>query len=452
MATLNDITRVDISLNTLAVQRANFGTPLVAALMLGFTDRVRSYSSFTAAQEDNLPPLVLTAVGDCFAQTPSPTTVKVGRRQALNGDIEATDLIALADYTVTVGTTDYTFTAGGTAPTAAAVAAGIKAEIDGDVGATVTATVTGDTLTLAPTDPADFEPITLGDYLEWTGFEQMGAATAVADDFAAIVDADNAWYAGILVERDLQQVEDAAEWFETQKKLFVLSSDQADILNQSLDTDLFSTLKASRYFRTAGVYHVQAATEFVDAAWVGKMLTTDPGSQTWALKSMQSITANNLTGTQRNSIYGKSGNTFEFLDGQNIALIGVGVGGNGGKTFGGEWIDVIRGRDWLEDLIQTNMVQMIINRGKVPYTDPGIQLCVNNLRGSLRTGQTQGFIAPDEVDANGNTVPGFVITYPLASEVDSVTKASRVLNIGFTARLAGAIHLVNITGNLAYEL
>ena len=98
------------------------------------------------------------------------------------------------------------------------------------------------------------------------------------------------------------------------------------------------------------------------------------------------------------------------------------------------------------------MTQMMINRDKVPYTDSGIQLCVNNLRKSLQEGVNVGGIAPDELDANGNTVPGFVITYPRSVELAPSIKASRVLSLGFTARLAGAIHVVEITGALAYEL
>ena len=118
----------------------------------------------------------------------------------------------------------------------------------------------------------------------------------------------------------------------------------------------------------------------------------------------------------------------------------------------GEWIDVIRFRDWLKDTIQTNMAQMMINRDKVPYTDAGIQLCVNNLRKSLQEGQNVGGIAPDELDANGDSVPGFVITYPRSVEIAPNIKASRVLELGFVARIAGAIHMVEINGALAYEL
>ena len=182
-----------------------------------------------------------------------------------------------------------------------------------------------------------------------------------------------------------------------------------------------------------------------DAAWAGRVFTIKPGAETWALKQLASVTPSPLTATQKQTVVNKGGNTFEFYQAQ-IALT------NPGKVAAGEWIDVIRFRDWLKDVIQVNMAQMMINRDKVPYTDPGIQLCVNNLRKSLQEGQNVGGIAPDELDASNNTVPGFVITYPRSVELAPSIKASRVLSLGFTARLAGAIHVVEITGALAYEL
>jgi predicted ATP-grasp superfamily ATP-dependent carboligase len=87
----------------------------------------------------------------------------------------------------------------------------------------------------------------------------------------------------------------------------------------------------------------------------------------------------------------------------------------------------------------------------VPYTDGGIQLVVNNLKASLRRGQEVGGISPDELDADGKTIPGFIITAPLRAEITDAEAASRILNVSFSARLAGAIHVVNVTGSLSYS-
>lgn len=442
MASLSDIVNVQIALNTAAVVRGTFGIPLIASPHASFAERVRVYTSMDAAEEDNLPPLLLTALSDSFSQTPRPRQIKVGRMSIDEIEIQPSVVTNNAVYSFKIDGTLITFTASSSA-TAANICTGLAA-------AAATAAVTGVTVTansgvLEITYSGAVKPLTDFVKMEFGTITPAAAAGAVAADLTAINDEDSAWYGLVLTERTKARQLDAAEWTEARSKLFITATSEADVLNPSLDTDLISVLGDSQYFRTAVLYHTNAATEYPDAAWAARVFTIAPGGETWALKRLGSITPSNLTATQKQTIVNKGGNTFEFYQPQ-LALT------NPGKTAAGEWIDIIRFRDYLADLIQTNMVQMMINRDKVPYTDAGIQLCANNLRKSLRTGQDVGGIAPDEVDADGNTVPGFVITAPLSSEVDDVTKASRVLNLSFVARIAGAIHVVEITGALAYSL
>lgn len=441
MATLDDIVSVQIALQTTGVTRGDFGTPMIVAPLMTFPERVRVYTSYNAASEDDLPPALLTALSDCFGQIPRPRQVKVGRRAVLKGVIEVADLIALGTYSFKVNGEVYSFTAGGT-PTKSDIVTGLAAAVTNDTDEEITATVAGDTLEVAWISTVG--SLELVSHLQWGAITPLAAPSAVGDDLDAILDEDNRWYGLVMTERVKQTQLDAAEWTEANDRLFLTATDEADALNPSNTTDLISTLKNTRYFRTAVLYHTNAATEYPDAAWAGRVFTIKPGGETWALKQLASVTPSPLTSTQKQTVVNKGGNTFEFYQ-EQIALT------NPGKVAAGEWIDVIRFRDWLKDTIQVNMTQMMINRDKVPYTDAGIQLCVNNLRKSLQEGQNVGGIAPDELDASDNTVPGFVITYPRSVELAPSIKASRVLSLGFTARLAGAIHVVEITGALAYE-
>ena len=71
---------------------------------------------------------------------------------------------------------------------------------------------------------------------------------------------------------------------------------------------------------------------------------------------------------------------------------------------------------------------------------------------SLTQGQRQGGIAGDEFNEEGSLIPGFTITVPLAANLTAADRASRVLKgCKFHARLAGAIHVIEIHGTLAYE-
>ncbi len=443
MATLDNIVNMQIALQTTGVVRGDFGTSMIVSPLMTFTERVRVYNSHLEASGDDLPPSLLTALSDYFGQIPSPRIVKVGRRSVSAAIVTVAEVTNLATYTVTVGDTDYDFTAGGSA-TATEIVTGLAAAID-EVDTYVTADVVGETLSLAYIDQDELQPVVLGSGLAWGTISPLSASTATADDLSAILDEDDTWYGLVMAERVKQTQLDAAAWAEPNDRLFITATNEADVLVPSTTTDLISVLKDTRYYRTAALYHTDADTQYPDAAWAGRVFTIQSGAETWALKGLASITPSNLTSTQRQTILAKGGNTFEYYQ-EQIALT------NPGKVAAGEWIDVIRFRDWLKDTIQTNMVQMMINRDKVPYTDQGIALCANNLRKSLQEGVNVGGVAPDELDAAGETVPSFVITYPRSVDVPSSVKASRVLTLSFSARIAGAIHVVNIDGALAYEL
>lgn len=137
-------------------------------------------------------------------------------------------------------------------------------------------------------------------------------------------------------------------------------------------------------------------------------------------------------------------NTFEKFG--NISIT------QNGKIASGEWIDVIRFRDWLVEEIQTRVFNAMTNVGKIPYTDAGIAVIEGQIRSALKLGQQRGGIAPTEYNENGEKNLGFTTEVPLASSISAGQKASRILeDVKFKARLAGAIHVVEITGSLTYE-
>ena len=97
-------------------------------------------------------------------------------------------------------------------------------------------------------------------------------------------------------------------------------------------------------------------------------------------------------------------------------------------------------------------MNLLIINPKIPYTDGGIGLVENQMLASLKDGQKYGGIAPTEYDADGNTIPGYATSVPLAADLTGEQKASRTLTgCRFSARLAGAVHLAEIEGSLTYE-
>lgn len=442
MSTLSDIVNVSIALNTAAVTRATFGVMLIASPHVSSANRVTTYNSYNEAVSDGLPPALLTAISDAFAQTPHPRQIKVGRLSVASAAITPVDAVAGAVYSLVIGDTPISITAAST-PTLASIATQLASAITTAAIAGVTATASTNSVVI--TYSGAVVPLSTFSKVTWGAIAPSATTGIMAQDLTAITDEDNAWYDLALTERTQARILAAAEWTETQEKIFGVATAEADAFNPAITTDLISQLRAAQYFRTYVIGHKSANTEYGDVAWPSRVLPIQPGAETWALKRLASVTPDKLSATEKNAVINKGGNTFEFYQPQ-IALT------NPGKVAAGEWIDVIRFRDWLKDWIQTSMVQMMINRDKVPYTDEGLQLLGRNMIASLRRGQEVGGIAPDEFDADGNVVPGFIAEIPLASEVDAVTKASRIAYLRFNARLAGAIHMVEITGALAYEL
>lgn len=120
-------------------------------------------------------------------------------------------------------------------------------------------------------------------------------------------------------------------------------------------------------------------------------------------------------------------------------------------TLAGEWIDVIRFRDWLKNELQIRTFNALKTNRKVPFTDGGIGLIEGVMDSTLKDGQDIGGIAPTEYDDDDNPIYGYSVTVPKASDLTEAERKSRKLTgCKWSARLAGAIHAVEISGNLTF--
>jgi hypothetical protein len=137
-----------------------------------------------------------------------------------------------------------------------------------------------------------------------------------------------------------------------------------------------------------------------------------------------------LTTTESLNARNKDANTYEAIAGVNITREGT--------MASGEFIDVIRGVDWLHARLQERIYSRLVNLDKIPFTDAGIAIIEAEVRAQLQTGIDNGFLTAN---------PAPTVTVPLAADVSANDKASRLLpDIEFTAYLAGAVHKVQIDG------
>ncbi len=189
----------------------------------------------------------------------------------------------------------------------------------------------------------------------------------------------------------------------------------------------------------------QVSNNFANIAFAVKWLSYEVGSETAAFKSVSGIQPCNITSDQMRLLDEANINYILQIGNKTLTMNGI--------TIGGEWADVMRFKAWLQNDMQTRVVNLFVTNPKVPFTDPGIALIQNQMIASLKAGQTRGGIAPSEYDDDGNEIPGFTTSVPLAADISAADKASRNLrDCKFRARLAGAIHFVEIEGSLGYEM
>ena len=275
---------------------------------------------------------------------------------------------------------------------------------------------------------------------------KIEAEETVTDALAACAKANNGWYGLALTSRVEEEVLFAAMWAEANGKLFLTATKDEGVVSSESNTDLASKCKAKNYYRTAVMYSHVADVEYPEVAMMSYLFTFYPGAETWNLKKLSGVSHSPLSEIEFNAAKKKNATTFEnFNDSFSVT--------QGGKVAAGEWIDIIRFRDWLLQEVQINATSVMINAyGKLPYTDAGIELIGQAVRQALDLGVARGGIAPVEYDRAQNEVPSYRISLPKSVEISPNTKAQRILqDVKFTARLAGAIHVAEIKGFLNYE-
>lgn len=257
----------------------------------------------------------------------------------------------------------------------------------------------------------------------------------IAADLAAMLAADTGWYAIVIADSaGKAEATAAAAYVETVRRIALYQTADALAHSSSSVDDVAYNLKATGYVRSSVWFypHIGLTTGQLAAAVLGRCLPLNPGKVTFAHKELAGVTVVSPTETQRANLEAKNCNHYTEI-------------GDGGDTFPGvscegEYVDVARDLDKSFARMQTAALSVVRASDKVPFTDNGIDTIGGAIRGALKEDEADGIFAP------GSTV---VVT-PAASAVSSGDKAARNLTgVTFSARLAGAIHITEVTGTVS---
>ena len=311
------------------------------------------------------------------------------------------------------------------------------AEFDGEYVVTLTsgqgATTTTMTLSLTfdGTDSFDVGPTTQ---------ETTPDVNGPVETLDAALDTTG-WYVICAAGIPENLYEQIAEWTETQTKQFAYTFlSQVDPVGEV-------------FYRSHGwcglitdddtPADVPAGNAYLHVGAVAKALAYPSGSETWAFKQLASLYPSTMSSTLKKLLTDGHSNYFTQYAGRNITM--------NGQVRAGEWIDVIRGRDWLQNDMQLRLFNLLLMNPKIPYTNGGIAKVQNEMIASLKSATERGIVAGDEFDEDGVLVPGFTTRVPNSQSLTATQKASRILEgCTFSARLAGAIHVISVNGNLTY--
>lgn len=452
---LDQIVDVTISRETQSVAKANFGIPgIIAQFETDKTtvtfERYRYYASLAEMVTDGwaTTDAVYLMASSFFSQNPSVDQILVGRKDSGDADWTAAlgavqiaqsqwyAFVILDEQTVKVvfdadfvASNSIVFTVNGDAVTAVpfttdqgTTMAALETAIEADI--------TDAVVTL---DAGDTTERTLDISIPGTGVQSLSIAITGGTSQPS----DTLTFQGIPTEAEVKL---AAAWAETQVKIFFYFTTDTDCLNPAVTSDIMSYMEAQNYDRTVGIYYYLTTEnaddaesgEYIHGAWPGETLPYDAGSQTWKFKTLTGVPAYELNSSQKTALEDKNGNYYVTVAAVDIMC--------SGKVASGEWIDVIRGIDWITANLQETIYGELVNVRKIAFTDSGIAIIDGLIRGVLDEASRQGIINPIDVDG---------VSVPKAADVSAANKQNRNLpDVTFTATLQGAIHKVTIVGTV----
>lgn len=448
----NPIVNVDITLNTAGTTREGFGLPLFLASTDNFEERVRGYTSLTEVAEDfDENSAAYKAAKQLWSQTPKVTQLYIGRR-AMQYTVSIPDEVTEStDYSLTVAvgggvSQPFQYTAQSD-DTAEVVLTQFKTQIEANPALkdNVTVSVSGSagsaTMIITKAGENDFVKVT-------TTAQTLSISATTADSasvaLAAIETYSTDWYFIATEDRTSQFVTAMASEIQARRKIFFTASNDVKALQGTelaSATDVPAQLAKSKYTRTVCLWHHTASFDYPEMAYIAYGAPYDAGSIAWGNAQLTGVTASMqpankrpLTSIQKSALDARSCNFIDLDGGVPVVRRGI--------TSGGEWIDIIRGVDWLESDLKTSLRDLLINQkgGKITYDDTGITRVRQVIETSLQRAVNRNFLST------------YTVTVPKASQVALADKKARILkDITFHGILAGAILDVDLKGTVAYE-
>lgn len=270
---------------------------------------------------------------------------------------------------------------------------------------------------------------------------KRSASGAIADDLAAVDAVDPSWYCAVFPGLSDTDILAAATALEAMTKIGAFASDSANNFQQSGTDDLLSKFRSKAFDRSFLITSPAQADAGIESGIVGGQLPKDPGSSTWGYKPIKGISVDVLkpaqvaavAGTPRTGDLGKHGNVYVNIGGVNVFFPGV--------MASGTFIDTRIGVDSLTSVAKTNIMQLLIDQEKIPYTEAGCVQIESAIRAAINTHVGYGFLDSDPATIKVDHTPVHLVS--------ATQRAQRLAPpFTFTCRTTGAMQGFVIQGTV----
>lgn len=491
---ISRLVNVDVNLSPLAAQMQNISTLLILGTsnVIDVTERYRVYNSidaiasdFGTSAEEYLAALLW------FEQAPQPNELLIGRwaKTATAGRLTGATLSAAQQQMsvwTAVTTPKFKITVNGGVATDITVASfAAETNLNGVAGLIQTALnthVAGTTCvwdsnynrfviqsgTTGASSTISFlsAPATGTDISAMLGMRSTSSGSYVTDGVIAETAVSSVttfdsnygqkWYAvtmlGSASNADHQAI--AAYIQATNNKhIYGVSTQEAGVLVSGDTSNIAYLLSQSEYSRS--VVQFSSSNPYSVCSLLGRILTTDYNGNntviTLMYKQEPGITPETLNSSQITNLEGFKANVFVAYN-NDTAII------EKGTVASGEFVDVITGTDWLALQIQNEVFNLLYtSTTKIPQTDAGHHLIVTAIENVCSQAVRNGLLAPGTWTAGGfgtlnqnDFLPkGFYVYAPPVAQQFAADRAARKsVTIQVAAKLAGAIHTVDIIVNV----
>ena len=232
--------------------------------------------------------------------------------------------------------------------------------------------------------------------------------------------------------------------------IYGITTDNKAVLDASITTDIASRLRSLSYQRSFVDFSTTA--RYTAAAIFGRAFSVNfrasNSTITLMFKEQVGVPSEKLSAQQAATLKRKNCNVFVLYNNGKAIL-------QHGTMAGGWFFDERHGLDWLQNLMQTEVFNLLYTSNtKIPQTEQGMGYIETTLAKCCGQALTNGLIAPgiwnsdpigDELDRGAALSTGFYIYHqPIADQFQSDREQRKAPVFQVALKLAGAVHSVDV--------